>query len=332
MKKILFFIILMSLSSSLGSSSPGNRPDASSWFANLHSRIINLEAELRDLEAGYKLRLAEEEAEKDEKIADWEAKRKEANLVFGLPFVSDTKGDFKDKIESARKDFIEETTEMRNDFTEDSSELNNEIENALATPPTSEDKEALKKVRPSTGSREALEVYFSCINLQGVIQLQIAEIRADPSNYQLAKDLYASQENLCKKVISMHSLFYSRIDSVYVPKIKSLITNARMVRRSARGSGMDEAIAKSEREKMEILEEKLSIGLDRLAEMKDELNDRIETLQGYLKTVSLLKRSATVAGDAEVVISTINQEFAQLDIPMPELLPYDLEESDFVIN
>ena len=82
---------------------------------------------------------------------------------------------------------------------------------------------------------------------------------------------------------------------------------------------------------MALIKNKLLYGIDKMKEMKPVISNRIEKLKQFHKTVDLLKRSANVASDSSGLIHEINERLTQINIPMPEIIDYDLKDSDFQI-
>jgi hypothetical protein len=82
---------------------------------------------------------------------------------------------------------------------------------------------------------------------------------------------------------------------------------------------------------MALMKERLLHGIDKIREMKPIISNRIEKLKQFHKTVDLLKRSASVAKDSSGLIHEMNERLTQIDIPMPEIIDYDLKDSDFQI-
>ena len=327
---LLFFIFFLPVASY--GNSPGNRPDKSSWFSSLESQILKLEKKLRAVQKEYQDDKKDVDSEYQPVIRNLKEEKKGANSLFGLPFVKDTKKDYEEEITETRSEYNDRASELRIEFIEHKNALKNDLENALASPGDKKVKDKIDKIKPDSGSREALEAYNSCKNLQNVLQIQIAELRSDPSNYELAENTYTTQENLCKTVISMNSQFKSRIDTKYIPRFKNLIRRIDSIENELNQPNIDKNIVANQKEKMKKIENALIKGIDQLNAMKPGIDKRIKTLQNYLKTVSLLKRSAGVAKDASAIISTINEQFAQLDIVMPEIISYDLKEGDFQLN
>ena len=327
----LIFFIFFSPVISYGSS-PGNRPDKSSWFSSLESQILKLEKKLREAQKEYQKEKKDVDSEYQPVIRNLEEEKKGAASIFGIPFVRDTKKDYEEEIAETRSEYTDRASELRIEYIEHKNALKNDLQNTLASTGDEEVKEKIEKIKPASGSREALEVYNSCKNLQNVLQIQIAELRSDPANYSLAEDTYTTQENLCKTVISMNSQFKSRIDTKYIPRFKKIIGRIDSIENELSQSNIDKNIIANQKEKMKKIKNALLKGINQLNAMKPGIEERIKTLQNYLKTVSLLKKSAGVAKDASAIISTINDQFAQLDIVMPDIISYDLKESDFEIK
>lgn len=312
---------------------PGNRPDQGSWFTTLGSKILKLEESLRSADVQFKELKEELIAERSQKVSELQTEKSKANSFIGLPFIVDTKSDYEEEIYDVNSYYNSKINNISEKHTESVNNIKIELEYCLASPADKAVKAKMASVKPNTGSREALEVYNACKNLQSIAQKQIAQLETEPSNYELAEETYIIQGNLCKYVITMNSLFHARIDSEYIPTINNLIKSAESIKRDAvRNERVDQNIALSEKEKMEKIQKALSDAISQLAIMKVEVRERIDQLKSYDETISLMKRSAGVAKDSSAIISTINQQFAQLDIPMPELISYDLQESDFTLN
>lgn len=324
-------LLLGMLMASAAFSKPGYREDQRLWLSSVESKTLSIQEDLHELHLNQLSERAELRQEYQAELSELKTKRANAGML-GWPGITDSKEDYDSKIKATTSEYIEENRELEARQKEEMEELALQLASVLATTPSTDQNPIKGKVRPGSSAHENAEIYNALRNLQSTITLLNARMVENPTDLELALDTYRKQNALFSTVLVMTKGFSQRVDRIYGSQLKSLRERvAQQIRRTKR-SDSDKSLKMRELEKLKLQDEALEKNIPKLKDMKRWADSNIVLLEGQIDTVQLLMQNVSLAMDTGGFVADINDEFSNLQFSFPEIMDYDLVESDFLIK
>jgi len=334
MKLLIVFSALSLVCGAGYASDPGNRADKTPWFGfgSLSKEIIDVQSDIVSTQS----EMIEEirEINDDYRVRQDKLRAERAGAgMFGLPFLTDSRSDYDEKLAEVSGEQSSEVRELRSEYREDLSEYEADLVDALASPRNSEVRGKYDSVRPGTASREALEVYNSLANLEQVVVELNSSLQADPSDYQLAVETYDKQIMLAKYVIKINQTYKDRLRRHYIPGLEDVASRAdNSLSKMDGNEDMDADVLARQKEHMKSVKSGVEAALPKLESHIDWVEANISDLRSSIKVISTLRENVKIARDASGMIGEINAATQKIDLSLPEIVEWDLKKSDLSLE
>lgn len=281
----------------------GERPDRSpSWVGSFVNKIENLIIE-KALEA-YK---TEQNLEKANSKKGWFSSKSEKDKV--QCYLDEQLNELKNRLSSkptnSKSDYVKKIVEKREDAIDDSNRPNNEV----------------------------VELSFSLENINTIIKKYEERVQRNPSNYEIAIEYYEVYLMCLKSLIEMHQEFITSCETTYPEMIEKNVTRIK-----AQIADIDKELPqKKDEENINILKsskEYLVTLLTALDEAKKTLviqkkwaKDNLPSLEERRSTTETTLKTAQITKDVSGLVTGIKAKFESLQVSMPPLIMFKLDES-----
>lgn len=281
----------------------GERPDRSpSWVGSFVNKIENLIIE-KALQA-YK---TEQNLEKANSKKGWFSSKSEKDKV--QCYLDEQLNELKNRLSSkptnSKSDYVKKIVEKREDAIDDSNRPNNEV----------------------------VELSFSLENINTIIKKYEERVQRNPSNYEIAIEYYEVYLMCLKSLIEMHQEFITSCETTYPEMIEKNVTRIK-----AQIADIDKELPqKKDEENINILKsskEYLVTLLTALDEAKKTLviqkkwaKDNLPSLEERRSTTETTLKTAQITKDVSGLVTGIKAKFESLQVSMPPLIMFKLDES-----
>ena len=218
----------------------------------------------------------------------------------------------------------------------------NELKNRLSSKPTNSKSDYVKKIvekredaiddsnRPNN---EVVELSFSLENINTIIKKYEERVQRNPSNYEIAIEYYEVYLMCLKSLIEMHQEFITSCETTYPEMIEKNVTRIK-----AQIADIDKELPqKKDEENINILKsskEYLVTLLTALDEAKKTLviqkkwaKDNLPSLEERRSTTETTLKTAQITKDVSGLVTGIKAKFESLQVSMPPLIMFKLDES-----
>lgn len=281
----------------------GERPDRSpSWVGSFVNKIENLIIE-KALQA-YK---TEQNLEKADSKKGWFSSKSEKDKV--QCYLDEQLNELKNRLSSkptnSKSDYVKKIVEKREDAIDDSNRPNNEV----------------------------VELSFSLENINTIIKKYEERVQRNPSNYEIAIEYYEVYLMCLKSLIEMHQEFITSCETTYPEMIEKNVTRIK-----AQIADIDKELPqKKDEENINILKsskEYLVTLLTALDEAKKTLviqkkwaKDNLPSLEERRSTTETTLKTVQITKDVSGLVTGIKAKFESLQVSMPPLIMFKLDES-----
>lgn len=281
----------------------GERPDRSpSWVGSFVNKIENLIIE-KALQA-YK---TEQNLEKANSKKGWFSSKSEKDKV--QCYLDEQLNELKNRLSSkptnSKSDYVKKIVEKREDAIDDSNRPNNEV----------------------------VELSFSLENINTIIKKYEERVQRNPSNYEIAIEYYEVYLMCLKSLIEMHQEFITSCETTYPEMIEKNVTRIK----AQIADIAKELPQKKDEENINILKsskEYLVTLLTALDEAKKTLviqkkwaKDNLPSLEERRSTTETTLKTAQITKDVSGLVTGIKAKFESLQVSMPPLIMFKLDES-----
>lgn len=281
----------------------GERPDRSpSWVGSFVNKIENLIIE-KALQA-YK---TEQNLEKADSKKGWFSSKSEKDKV--QCYLDEQLNELKNRLSSkptnSKSDYVKKIVEKREDAIDDSNRPNNEV----------------------------VELSFSLENINTIIKKYEERVQRNPSNYEIAIEYYEVYLMCLKSLIEMHQEFITSCETTYPEMIEKNVSRIK-----AQIADIDKELPqKKDEENINILKsskEYLVTLLTALDEAKKTLviqkkwaKDNLPSLEERRSTTETTLKTVQITKDVSGLVTGIKAKFESLQVSMPPLIMFKLDES-----
>lgn len=281
----------------------GERPDRSpSWVGSFVNKIENLIIE-KALQA-YK---TEQNLEKANSKKGWFSSKSEKDKV--QCYLDEQLNELKNRLSSkptnSKSDYVKKIVEKREDAIDDSNRPNNEV----------------------------VELSFSLENINTIIKKYEERVQRNPSNYEIAIEYYEVYLMCLKSLIEMHQEFITSCETTYPEMIEKNVSRIK-----AQIADIDKELPqKKDEENINILKsskEYLVTLLTALDEAKKTLviqkkwaKDNLPSLEERRSTTETTLKTVQITKDVSGLVTGIKAKFESLQVSMPPLIMFKLDES-----
>lgn len=218
----------------------------------------------------------------------------------------------------------------------------NELKNCLASKPTGSKSEYEKHIvktkeeavddtnRPNN---EVIELTFSLENINNIIKKYEERVNRNPSNYDIAIEYYETYLICLKCLIDMHNEFISSAETDYPRMINS---NKEKIEAQL-CEIKKELPEKKDEDNVKLLEnnkkylETLLVALDEakatLKEQKKWAQENLPKLEESRSTTETTLKTARITKDVSGLVTGIKAKFESLQVSMPPLIMFKLDET-----
>ncbi len=281
----------------------GERPDRSpSWVGSFVNKIENLIIE-KALQA-YK---TEQNLDKANAKKGWFSSKSEKDKVQN--YLDEQLNELKNRLSSkptnSKSNYEKKIVEKREDAIDDSNRPNNEV----------------------------VELSFSLENINTIIKKYEERVQRNPSNYEIAIEYYEVYLMCLKSLIEMHQEFIASCETTYPEMIEKNVSRIK-----AQIADIDKELPqKKDEENINILKSSrdyLVTLLDALDEAKKTLviqkkwaKDNLPSLEERRTTTETTLKTAQISKDVSGLVTGIKAKFESLQVSMPPLIMFKLDES-----
>lgn len=281
----------------------GERPDRSpSWVGSFVNKIENLIIE-KALQA-YK---TEQNLNKANSKKGWFASKSEKDKV--QDYLDEQLNELKNRLSSkptnSKSNYEKKIVEKREDAIDDSNRPNNEV----------------------------VELSFSLENINTIIKKYEERVQRNPSNYEIAIEYYEVYLMCLKSLIEMHQEFITSCETTYPEMIEKNVSRIK-----AQVAEIEKELPqKKDEENINILKsskEYLGTLLTALDEAKKTLviqkkwaKDNLPSLEERRTTTETTLKTAQITKDVSGLVTGIKAKFESLQVSMPPLIMFKLDES-----
>ena len=218
----------------------------------------------------------------------------------------------------------------------------NELKNCLSSRPTNSKSNYEKHIvktreeayndsnRPNN---EVIELTFSLENINTIIKKYEERVTRNPSNYDIAIEYYETYLICLKCLIDMHNEFissaandYPRMIADNKDKIKNQIAEINKELPNKKDSENVELL-KSNKQYLETLLTALDEAKVTLSLQKKWAEDNLPKLEERRKTTETTLNTARITKDVSGLVTGIKAKFESLQVSMPPLIMFKLDES-----
>ncbi|MGB2806719.1 MAG: hypothetical protein WBC22_03195 [Sedimentisphaerales bacterium] len=218
------------------------------------------------------------------------------------------------------------------------------LKDLLASTPTDVNDtktEAISKTAPEVtkSNAEAREVQFSIKNLENIIRQGRIQLRADPTNLEVATKYYDAHVICLSTIIEMHEDFIKNIDTKYGPSIDKIIKKLESVLSKTKERLLKEFMGDQSEQKLTQLQENQKLVLQALQNVRNTRPPKLENwakgnlplLSERLEVAKLANETLHITKEAKDLIKNFGSDYEKLSFAPPPLIIFEVETSDFEI-
>lgn len=218
----------------------------------------------------------------------------------------------------------------------------NELKNCLSSKPTNSKSNYVKNIvktkeeayndsnRPNN---EVIELSFSLENINTIIKKYEERVTRNPSNYDIAIEYYETYLICLKCLIDMHTEFISSASNDYPRMIednkKKILNQISEITKELPHKTNSENIEllKNNKEYLETLLVALDEAKVTLASQKKWAEDNLPKLKERKSTTETTLNTARITKDVSGLVTGIKAKFESLQVSMPPLIMFKMDES-----